>query len=40
MGPDTPLRRLYAIDARNHRFSGGKQAFHAALVDRHSLDRQ
>lgn len=33
MGPDTTLRRLYVVDAKNHRFSGGKPAFHAALVD-------
>lgn len=32
-GPDTPLRRFYAVDARNHRFSGGKAAFDAAFVD-------
>jgi dienelactone hydrolase len=32
-GPDTERRRLYAIDARNHRFTGGKAAFDAALVD-------
>jgi fermentation-respiration switch protein FrsA (DUF1100 family) len=32
-GPDTPLRRFYTIDARNHRFSGGKPAFNAALLD-------
>ena len=32
-GPDTPLRRFYAVDARNHRFSGGKPAFNAALLD-------
>jgi hypothetical protein len=32
-GPDTPLRRLYTIEARNHRFSGGKVAFNAALLD-------
>ena len=49
-GPDTPLRRFYTIDARNHRFSGGKPAFNAALLDamhwmaspplRDDLDRQ
>jgi hypothetical protein len=49
-GPDTPLRRFYTIDARNHRFSGGKPAFNAALLDamhwmvsqsrRDGLDRQ
>jgi hypothetical protein len=32
-GPDTPLRRFYAIDAKNHRFSGGKAAFDAALLE-------
>jgi hypothetical protein len=32
-GPDTDRRRLYAIDARNHRFTGGKAAFDAALLD-------
>ena len=32
-GPDTPLRRFYPIEASNHRFSGGKAAFDAALVD-------
>jgi len=32
-GPDTPVRRFYAIEARNHRFSGGKAAFHDALID-------
>jgi len=32
-GSDTEKRRLYAIDARNHRFSGGKDAFDRALLD-------
>jgi hypothetical protein len=32
-GPDTLFRRLYAITAKNHRFSGGKDAFDQALVD-------
>jgi fermentation-respiration switch protein FrsA (DUF1100 family) len=32
-GPDTPQRRFYSIDAKNHRFSGGKAAFDAALLD-------
>jgi dienelactone hydrolase len=32
-GPDTDRRRLYAIDAKNHRFTGGKAAFDAALLD-------
>jgi dienelactone hydrolase len=32
-GSDTAKRRLYAVDARNHRFSGGKDAFDGALLD-------
>ena len=32
-GPDTPARRFYTIDARNHRFSGGEAAFDAAWLD-------
>lgn len=32
-GPDTPVRRFYEVDARNHRFSGGKAAFDTALLD-------
>jgi hypothetical protein len=32
-GPDTARRRFYSINARNHRFSGGKVAFDAALLD-------
>jgi dienelactone hydrolase len=32
-GPDTDRRRLYAIDAKNHRFTGGKAAFDAALLN-------
>ena len=32
-GPDTLLRRFYAVDARNHRFSGGKAGFDTALLD-------
>jgi hypothetical protein len=32
-GPDTAKRRFYAVDATNHRFSGGKPEFDAALVD-------
>jgi len=32
-GPDTPQRRFYTINAKNHRFSGGKPAFDAALLD-------
>ena len=32
-GPDSPTRRLLAIDARNHRFSGGEASFTAALTE-------
>jgi hypothetical protein len=32
-GPDSTTRRLLAIDAHNHRFSGGASRFAAALVD-------
>ena len=32
-GPDTEVRRLYAVDARNHRFSGGHERFMAVLGD-------
>jgi type IV secretory pathway VirJ component len=32
-GSDSSLRRLVAIDARNHRFSGGESRFAAALVE-------
>jgi len=32
-GPDTPDRRFYAVEARNHRFSGGKAAFNRSLRD-------
>jgi len=32
-GSDSPTRRLVAIDARNHRFSGGESRFAAALVE-------
>ena len=32
-GPDTPARRFYAIEAGNHRFSGGKAAFDAAFLE-------
>jgi hypothetical protein len=32
-GPDTPVRRFYQVEARNHRFSGGQAAFDAALLD-------
>ena len=31
-GPDTRARRMYAVSARNHRFSGGHDAFVAALT--------
>jgi hypothetical protein len=32
-GPDSATRRLVAIDARNHRFSGGASSFAPALVE-------
>ena len=32
-GPDSATRRLYAVDARNHRFSGGNLQFIVALRD-------
>ena len=32
-GPDTALRRFYEIEAKNHRFSGGADAFRSALTD-------
>jgi hypothetical protein len=32
-GPDTPSHRLIAIEARNHRFSGGKEPFQTALME-------
>jgi hypothetical protein len=32
-GADTATRRFYAIDAKNHRFSGGTAAFDSALID-------
>jgi dienelactone hydrolase len=32
-GPDTARRRFYVVEARNHRFSGGKAAFDVALLD-------
>jgi hypothetical protein len=32
-GPDTPVRRFYQVEAKNHRFSGGQSAFDAALLD-------
>ena len=31
-GSDSTMRRLVAIDARNHRFSGGASSFAAGLV--------
>jgi len=30
-GPDTPVRRFFEVEARNHRFSGGKAAFDEAV---------
>lgn len=32
-GPHAPLRRLCAVDAGNHRFSGGEAARDEALLD-------
>jgi hypothetical protein len=32
-GPDSTVRRLVAIDARNHRFGGGESRFAEALVE-------
>ena len=32
-GDDTAERRFFAVEARNHRFSGGKDAFNRALSD-------
>jgi hypothetical protein len=32
-GPDSAMRRLVAIDARNHRFNGGESKFAVALVE-------
>ena len=32
-GSDSPVKRLVAIDARNHRFGGGEPRFAEALVD-------
>jgi len=32
-GADTPVRRFYAVEAKNHRFSGGRAAFAEALSD-------
>lgn len=33
LGPDTATHRLYEVEARNHRFSGGAGAFNSALLD-------
>jgi pimeloyl-ACP methyl ester carboxylesterase len=33
LGPDTPERRLYAVDARNHTFGGGRDALMSDLDD-------
>ena len=32
-GPDSNMRRFYAVEARNHRFSGGTEAFLHSLVE-------
>lgn len=32
-GPDTSVRRFYAVEAKNHRFSGGKAAFDAVFLE-------
>lgn len=32
-GDDARSKRLYAITAKNHRFSGGEDSFHRALLD-------
>jgi len=32
-GPDSSAHRFYAIEARNHRFSGGTKAFRHSLVE-------
>lgn len=31
LGPDTPARRLFTVDAANHRFGGGIAGFRSAL---------
>lgn len=31
-GPESPTRRFYSVEAANHRFSGGEDAFVAALA--------
>jgi len=33
LGPDTPTRRLYEVEARNHSFSGGQEALMRDLDD-------
>jgi hypothetical protein len=33
LGPDTPERRLYAVEARNHLFGGGRDALMRDLDD-------
>ncbi len=33
LGPDTPERRLYAVEARNHLFGGGRDLLMRALDD-------
>jgi hypothetical protein len=33
LGPDTPTRRLYEIDSKNHNFGGGRDALMHALDD-------
>lgn len=32
-GPDTPTRHFYAVEAKNHRFSGGTDVFNASVLD-------
>jgi len=32
-GPDSNVRRFYAVEAKNHRFSGGTDAFRHSLVE-------
>jgi hypothetical protein len=32
-GPDSSVHRFYAVEARNHRFSGGTKAFRHSLVE-------
>jgi hypothetical protein len=33
LGPDTPERRLYAVEARSHAFGGGRDALMSDLDD-------